>query len=63
MSNIHRFPVTRRVTKCAGCGIPLTSEWVSEDPERCGECKRWKDYAEAQEAFVRGTNPDGPDAA
>ena len=63
MSNIRRLPVTRRVTRCEGCGIPLTPEWRSTDPELCGECKRWRDQCEAVEAFVRGTDDEGPDAA
>lgn len=68
MNNITRLPVTRRVTKCGagrndgwGCGIPVTPEWLQDG--LCGECKRWRDQMDATEAFVRSTNPDGPDAA
>jgi recombinational DNA repair protein (RecF pathway) len=64
MTNVSRLPVKPRITRCEGCGIPLTPEWVSQDdPELCGECSRWRAQMEAVEAFVRGTDPDGPEAA
>lgn len=64
MSNVVRLPSKRRRTHCVGCGIPMTIAWASkDDPERCSACAPLHAYREAVEAFVRGTDPDGPDAA
>jgi len=63
MTNVTRLPVGPRVTRCEGCGIPLTTERVSKDrPGYCGECARWAAQMEAVEAF-RGPADQGPSAA
>lgn len=58
------------IERCKRCDKPLLAHVASDVKGLCGACvagmRRWQrawEQAKAQEAFVRGTNPDGPDAA